>query len=71
MTAITLYTFEDETGSEWGTFQTTNARAAKEYAQRAALRVIENVYEWTEAAPVNGWDFTPEADADIPANQAA
>lgn len=58
MAEISVYTFEDADGNEDGTYSTQNSREAEEHARKYELRVIENVYEWQEAVPVEGWDFT-------------
>jgi hypothetical protein len=65
MGEISVYSFEDANGDDHGTFTTMKWDEAKEYAQRYGLRVIENVYEWTEAVPVPGFDFSqPDEDED-------
>jgi hypothetical protein len=58
MSTLSLYSFEDAEGNEEGTFTTMKWDEAKEYASRYHLRVIENVYEWSEAVPVPGGDYT-------------
>lgn len=55
MAEITVYTFEDADGAE-DTYTTQDPTEARERGQRYGLRVLANVYEWTEA-PV-AWDFT-------------
>jgi hypothetical protein len=60
---LELYSFEDADGNESGTFTTREIEEAKQYAQDNGLRVIANVYEWSEAVPVSGCDYTG-ADAD-------
>jgi hypothetical protein len=54
---ISLYTFEDIDGEE-DVFSTFNSKVAKEYAQKYNLRVIENIFEWSECIPVENCDFT-------------
>jgi hypothetical protein len=58
MAQISVYTFEDKDGNSDGVYQTQDFREAKQYAMDNSLRVIENVYEWSEAIPVEGADFT-------------
>lgn len=58
MATISLYTFENAEGSEYGVYSTQDPSEAREYASRYGLRVVENVYEWSESVPVEGWDFT-------------
>lgn len=55
---ISLYTFEDAEGNEFGTYNTQKASEAESYARANNLRVIDNIYEWEESVPVPGWDFT-------------
>jgi HEPN domain-containing protein len=58
MSVISVYSFEDSYGNENGTWTTINAQEAREHAVKYGLRVIENVYEWTESVPVAEWDFS-------------
>lgn len=55
---ISMYSFEDKDGEESGCFTTLNFRDAEEYARKYNLRIIENVFEWSEAIPVEGGDYT-------------
>lgn len=55
---ISVYSFEDRDGNEYGTFTTQDYQEAKAYAAENKLRVMENVYEWSEAIPVEGDDYT-------------
>jgi len=61
---ISVYTFEDKDGNEFGAYQTQDFEEAKRYAQEGSLRVIENVFEWSEAIPVEGADYTKTDDED-------
>ena len=54
--ALTLYSFEDADGNEYGTWTTQNYDEAKKYAARYRLRIIGNEYEWSEAVPLD--DYT-------------
>lgn len=60
---LTLYTFEDADGREYGTFTTQDYAEAKGYAAEQKLRLIANEYEWSEAVPVTGDDYTESAAA--------
>jgi hypothetical protein len=55
---ITLYSFEDRDGNAVGSYTTQDYREAKWHASQYKLRLIENIYEWTEAVPVPGDDYT-------------
>lgn len=58
---VTLYTFGEGPELEpAGTFTTFKADEAREYAKQNHLAVIANEYEWTEAIPVEEWDYRPE-----------
>jgi hypothetical protein len=59
---IVLYTFESKDGHEAGTFQTHNSQEAKEYAQQNGLRVVENIFEFSESIPIPEWDYTGQDD---------
>jgi hypothetical protein len=56
--SISVYSFEDREGHEDGTYQTQCYRDAQEHARRYGLRLIDNIYEWQEAIPVEGDDYT-------------
>ena len=53
---LTVYTFKDAAGNEFGDFNTQDYDAAKEYAQRYRLLVIGNTYEWSDSEPLD--DYT-------------
>lgn len=55
---ISVYSFRDADGEDAGEFKTQNFEEARQYAQKNSLCVVENVYEWQEAIPVDGADFT-------------
>ena len=57
---ITVYTFEDKNGHEYGTWHTQIAHDARQYAAKYQLRVIANEYEFADSEPVEGWDFTAD-----------
>ena len=59
---LTLYSFEDKNGDESGCYTTQDFEEAKAHAMKYRLRLIENVYEWTEAVPYPGCDFTEDED---------
>lgn len=61
MSQLCVYTFEDADGNEVGCWSTQNAQEAKAHGQQYSYNVIENVYEWDEAVPVEGWDFATQA----------
>lgn len=52
---MTLYTFEDEDGNQFGTFTTLDYREAKRYASEHGLLVVGNEYEWSEAVPLDDY----------------
>ena len=60
MTVVTLYTFEDEGGSEDG-YMTFSAHEARERAHSQGLRCFANEYEYSDREVA--WDFTPETPA--------
>jgi hypothetical protein len=47
--SIELYSFERADGSEDGTYTTFNATEAREYARRYGLRMIANIYEFSDS----------------------
>lgn len=55
---LSLYAFEDREGNEAGCYTTQDFDAARDHASRYHYRVIEHVYEWSEAIPVEGADYT-------------
>ncbi len=55
---ISVYTFEDADGNEAGSYKTQDFKEADAYAKKYHYRIIENIYEWTEAYPVDGFDYT-------------
>ena len=61
MSTISLYTFEDASGSEQ-TFTTFNAAEAKETAERNGWKCYDNEYEYSDRNPA--WDFTDSIDFD-------
>lgn len=58
--SITVYSFEDKDGNEFGSFTTQDYEEAKRYAAEGRLKVIANEYEWSESFPLE--DYTPPAD---------
>lgn len=60
MSTLSVYSFEDKDGNEYGTWNTQNYQEAKEHAQKYELRLMENIYEWQERVPVEGDDYTPK-----------
>lgn len=57
MKELTLYTFDNADGDP-DSFSTMNFDEAKTYARTNKLNIFENTYEWQEAVPVFGHDFT-------------
>lgn len=58
---ITVYTFEDEHGTEMN-FSTQDVKEAREYAQANECIAIDNTYVWDDSEPVTAWDFRPVAE---------
>ena len=59
MTApITLYTFEDENGTE-DSYSTQDIADAREYAQRYDRALIANEYEWTDSELIEDYTTAP------------
>jgi hypothetical protein len=54
---VTVYTFEDGDGDEYGSFTTQDYAEAKAYAQDNRLCVIANEFEWADSHPLD--DYTP------------
>jgi hypothetical protein len=46
---IAVYTFEDADGHEHGSYHTTSYDEACAHAERYRLRVIENVFDWSDS----------------------
>lgn len=61
---ITVYTFIDADGNEYGSFRTRDYGEAKSYAQDNALMVVANEYEFTDSYPVPGDDYRPQPDTE-------
>ena len=55
MSTVTLYTFENDNGSE-DTYTTFNPRDAEDRGRRCSMRVIANEYEYSDHEIA--WDFT-------------
>jgi hypothetical protein len=68
MNSITLYTFEDSDGNEFGSFTTQNYGEAKDYAGKGKLRVIANEFTFEDSSliadftdkPAPGFENSPE-----------
>lgn len=56
MASVTLYSFEDADGNEFGTFTTFDVTVAREYARTNRMRLIAQEYEYTDSELVE--DFT-------------
>ncbi len=54
MATVTLYTFEDENGTE-DSFSTFDGREARDRGQQYGMCVIANEYEWSDSEVA--WDF--------------
>jgi len=62
MKELTVYTFNDVNGDP-DSFSTMDYNEAKQYARENELNIFENNYEWQEAIPCFGQDYTvPERD---------
>lgn len=59
MADISVYTFEDKDGNEYGNYVTQDYQEAKSYAQANKLRVIGNEYVFRDSELVD--DFTEKA----------
>lgn len=55
--SIERYAFEDSEGVEQS-FTTLNPDEAREYARVRSLRVIAQIFEFSDSEPVSEWDFT-------------
>ena len=65
MTDIHVYTLEarnrDETPAADAEFETENYEEARDRAEAAGLRVIDNTYEWADSEMID--DFTEAAES--------
>jgi hypothetical protein len=64
---VTVYTFRDAEGYEYGVFYTQDYQEAKEYAQANGLKIIANTFEWAadeELDDFTGADEEEDDDAD-------
>lgn len=52
---VTVYSFEDNSGSEYGSFTTQDYAEAKKYAADNKLLVVANEYEWQESHPLEDY----------------
>lgn len=58
MADISVYSFVDDEGEDESTYTTQDYQEAKEYASKYGLLIMENVYEWTEAIPLDDFRTT-------------
>jgi len=56
--SVSVYSFENAAGDQDGCYTTQDFDEAREHAAKYKLRLIENIYEWAEAIPVEECDFT-------------
>jgi hypothetical protein len=55
---IEVYSFERAEGEPFGSFTTQDITEAQEYARTNGLRIIANVYEWSDSELIE--DYTTE-----------
>jgi len=61
---IEVYTFEDADGDAFGSWTTQDISEARHYAIRHRLRIIANVYEWTDSELVEDYTEKDENNPD-------
>lgn len=66
---ITVYTFEDAAGNEYGCWHTQDYEQAKAYARLGRLRIIANAFEWSDSEMLD--DFTRAEDKEEEAEEEA